>query len=184
HGRRCRLLGDRGRFQWVRRPPRKPRRHAAGRLARAPRRRPGRHVPVARPRAAGSQRGMPVVPAPRRIRERGAGVELPIVRRDHVLGFVRIAFATLGVIAMTYQYAWLDARGAFSAGNFFSFFTIQGNILAATMLVLVALVRPGERSALFDAARGAVTLYIAITGVVFALLLEGHQETLNTTVGW
>jgi len=32
--------------------------------------------------------------------------------------------------------------------------------------------------------RGAVTLYIAITGVVFALLLSGLQEQLDTHVGW
>ena len=31
---------------------------------------------------------------------------------------------------------------------------------------------------------GAVTLYIAITGVVFALLLSGLQEQLDTHIGW
>src|SRR5204863_1852928 len=49
---------------------------------------------------------------------------------------------------------------------------------------LTALVRPRERTVLFDAARGAVTLYIAITGVVFALLLSGHREDLNTASDW
>jgi hypothetical protein len=29
-----------------------------------------------------------------------------------------------------------------------------------------------------------VTLYMAITGVVFALLLSGHQESLDTHIGW
>lgn len=37
---------------------------------------------------------------------------------------------------MTYQYAKLNGNASFSPGNFFSFFTIQSNILAATMLAL------------------------------------------------
>jgi hypothetical protein len=36
----------------------------------------------------------------------------------------------------------------------------------------------------FDAVRGAVTLYIAITGIVFAVLLSGLQESLDTHIGW
>ena len=42
---------------------------------------------------------------------------------------------------MTYQFAKLNGNASFSPGNFFSFFTIQSNILAASMLVLTALVR-------------------------------------------
>jgi hypothetical protein len=106
------------------------------------------------------------------------------MRRGLALNLVRIAFAALAVVAMTYQFAVSSGRPGFGAGNFFSFFTIQTNVLAAAMLVLAALVRPRERTALFDASRGAVTLYIAITGVVFALLLEGHQERVNTTSSW
>src|SRR5438034_8803140 len=52
------------------------------------------------------------------------------------------------------------------------------------MLVLTALVRCGERSRLFDAVRGAATFYIAITGVVFALLLAGYQEDLDTHIAF
>lgn len=101
-----------------------------------------------------------------------------------VLSIARVGFATLVVVAMTYQFAKLDDLPEFSAGNFFSFFTIQSNILAAAMLVAAALVRRPERGALFDATRGAVTLYITITGVVFALLLSGQQEELDTHIGW
>jgi hypothetical protein len=36
----------------------------------------------------------------------------------------------------------------------------------------------------FDAVRGGVTLYIAITGVVFALLLSGMQEEVQTSTSW
>jgi hypothetical protein len=40
------------------------------------------------------------------------------------------------------------------------------------------------RSRSFDAVRGAVTLYISITGAVFALLLSGLQEELDTHLAW
>jgi hypothetical protein len=96
----------------------------------------------------------------------------------------RIAFAVTGVVAMTYQFAKLNGSASFSPGNFFSFFTIQANILAATMLALTALIRRAERSRLFDALRGAATFYIAITGVVFALLLSGLQEDLDTHIAF
>jgi len=104
--------------------------------------------------------------------------------RDLALNVARVALATLGVVAMTYQFAALSDRPSFDATNFFSFFTIQSNILAAAILVLTALVRPRERTPLFDAVRGGVTLYIAITGVVFALLLSGLQESVNTPFAW
>ena len=85
---------------------------------------------------------------------------------------------------MAYQFAWISDRPGFSAANFFSFFTIQSNILAAAMLALCVAVRREERDPPFDAVRVAVTLYIAITGVVFALLLAGLQEELQTTIPW
>jgi hypothetical protein len=44
--------------------------------------------------------------------------------------------------------------------------------------------RPSACRGTFDAVRGSITLYIAVTGVVFALLLAGHQEDLDTHIGW
>ena len=46
------------------------------------------------------------------------------------------------------------------------------------------LVAPGRRTPLFDGARNAAVLYMAITGVVFALLLSGLQEDLQTSASW
>ena len=105
--------------------------------------------------------------------------------RGALLIVARLAIATAGIVAITYQFARLKhGVPGFSVGNFFSFFTIQSNLLAIAMLVLVTIVRPSERTVMFDAARGAVTLYIAITGAVFALLLSGLQESLDTHIGW
>lgn len=105
--------------------------------------------------------------------------------REAALVVARIAFAVLGVVAITYQFSALDhTLASFSQGNFFSFFTIQSNILAVAALVASAVVRGTMRTQLFDAIRGAVTLSIAITGVVFAVLLAGQQEDLDTHIRW
>jgi hypothetical protein len=95
----------------------------------------------------------------------------------------RLGFAALGVAAMAYQYGAIVYSDR-EPDNFFWFFTIQSNILAALALGLTATVPRAARSALFDGARSAATLYIAITGVVFALLLSGHQEEVQTSSDW
>ncbi len=100
-----------------------------------------------------------------------------------MLNVARLAFATSAVVAMTYQFASLNGPG-YAKGNFFSFFTIQSNILAVAALFLLVLVSREQRTPLFEVARGGAVLYIAITGVVFALLLAGLQEELQTTIPW
>lgn len=105
--------------------------------------------------------------------------------RTLLVNVARVVFAVTTVVAMTYQFASLRTTlPTFNPGNFFSFFTIQSNILAAALLFSMVLIRRDERTLLFDLVRGAVTLYIAITGVVFAILLSGLQESLDTHIGW
>lgn len=104
--------------------------------------------------------------------------------RDLCVNVIRVAFALTSAIAMSYQFGWLWGRPNFDPGNFFSFFTIQSNILAVAILALSAIVRVDERTEVFDFVRGGVTLYIAITGVVFALLLSGQNEKLDTHLVW
>jgi len=84
---------------------------------------------------------------------------------------------------MTYQFA-TTADSAFRKANFFSFFTIQSNIIGVAALCALVLVPRARRSPTFDVVRGAAVLYMAITGVVFALLLSGLQEELQTTIPW
>lgn len=99
------------------------------------------------------------------------------------LNVVRLAFAAAAIVAMTYQFA-ATAESGFQKANFFSFFTIQANLLAVATLCLLVIVRRAERTVLFDAMRSGVVLYMAITGIVFALLLSGLQEELQTTIPW
>ena len=100
-----------------------------------------------------------------------------------MLSIARLGFASLAIVAMTYQFA-TTADSAFRKANFFSFFTIQSNIIGVAALFALVLVPRARRSPTFDAARGAAVLYMAITGVVFALLLSGLQEELQTTIPW
>jgi hypothetical protein len=85
---------------------------------------------------------------------------------------------------MTYQFAVLNVVPGYAQGNFWSFFTIQSNVIAVAALCLLVVVAPGRRTPLFDTVRGAAVLSIAITGVVFALLLSGRQEDVQTAVSW
>ena len=100
------------------------------------------------------------------------------------LSLGRLAFGTLAIVAMTYQFAVLDVEPGYTRGNFFSFFTIQSNIVAVAALFLLVAVPSAHRTALFDGVRQAAVLYIAITGVVFAVLLSGLQEDLQTSASW
>lgn len=100
-----------------------------------------------------------------------------------MLNVARLAFATAAIVAMTYQFA-SSADTSFQKANFFSFFTIQSNVLGVAALFLLVLVPRDRRTPLVDGLRSAAVLYMAITGVVFALLLSGLQEELQTTIPW
>ncbi|MGH3127804.1 MAG: Pr6Pr family membrane protein [Gaiellaceae bacterium] len=100
-----------------------------------------------------------------------------------MLNAARLAFATTAIVAMTYQFA-TSADTAFRKASFFSFFTIQSNLLGVAALFALVLVPRARRTALFDGARSAAVLYMAITGVVFALLLSGLQQELQTSLEW
>ncbi|MDE2483072.1 MAG: Pr6Pr family membrane protein [bacterium] len=86
---------------------------------------------------------------------------------------LRWMLAVLTAVAILVQGAWSVLHGA-SLWNFVSFFTIESNLVA-----IVALVVPGA-----PLLRGAATLYITITGIVYVLLLSGLEASLQTTIPW
>ena len=98
----------------------------------------------------------------------------------------RIAFALLTLAAVIYQFLERAGKGSFNPVNFFSFFTIQSNLLAAAVLLVLGLrANPADRpSRGEDLARGAAVVYMAATGVVYGLLLSGYTESLQTAVPW
>lgn len=108
--------------------------------------------------------------------------------RQTIHAAARVGFALLGLAAIGYQIWVLVDETDFKPGNFFSFFTIQSNLASIALLLYLATVSlragsPGERARL-DLIRGAVTLYMATTGVVYGLLLSGYTAELQTAVIW
>lgn len=90
----------------------------------------------------------------------------------------------LGFSAIVTEIATLSERGSFNPANFFSFFTIESNLVAVVILILSALAlscgKQGKRMAIL---RGANTLNMIVVGIVFTLLLSGLDVQL-TAVPW
>ena len=89
--------------------------------------------------------------------------------------WARRALAGIILAAVAIQF-WTGTTGTpgFRGDNFFSFFTIQSNLFAAAVLLA------GRN----DSLRGAATLYLVITGAVYATLLSGLERTLQTPLPW
>lgn len=98
---------------------------------------------------------------------------------------LRTFFSLLTLSAVVTEIATLSERGTFNAANFFSYFTIQANVFAALVLFMGAfvLVR-GRESARLHSLRGAATLYMVVTGIVFSSLLAGMKDATFTAVPW
>lgn len=104
--------------------------------------------------------------------------------RQRLLGVFRLAFAVLALAAVWTQLALGLQREDFVITNFFSFFTIESNLLGAVVFLITgfAALRAGtDRLAMF---RGAATLYMTTTGVIYFLLLRGLEASLQTPVPW
>ena len=99
------------------------------------------------------------------------------------LRLARTATAALIVVAVVVQFFTPDDPWAVGA-NFFSFFTIQSNLMAAVVLIVLVVRGKRPRSETLDLVRGAATLYLLITGIVFALLLSNLPEDLQLTRPW
>lgn len=110
---------------------------------------------------------------------------------------VRIGGVALIVAAVVAQFqqsleAWAEQgtpEPATKMVNFFSFFTIQSNLLGAVALGIGAIVLLGSRRRVADprwfaVLRACATTYLVTTGVVYNLLLRGIDLPQGTTVAW
>jgi hypothetical protein len=87
----------------------------------------------------------------------------------------RLAFAAFDIAAM------VQAIGhAASLVNFFSFFTIESNLMAIVVLLVGGTADPRSRG--WAWIRGAVTLCMVVTGIVYAALLANAEVGL--TAAW
>jgi hypothetical protein len=99
-------------------------------------------------------------------------------KRDFISGY-RLFFGILAAVAIIVQLAYGIQHGA-SIDNFFSFFTIESNILAVFVLLLSNTFQ-GKR---WELVRGAATLYMTTTGLIYVFLLSGLEQSLQTTIPW
>ncbi|WP_193105393.1 Pr6Pr family membrane protein [Brachybacterium sp. FME24] len=79
-----------------------------------------------------------------------------------------------------------DALGAVHEGllaQHVSYFTNQSNLMFV-VLVGVGTAMATGRPAWFDDARGAVAFYLAMTGIIYALLVAPLDELLRWDIGW
>lgn len=99
-----------------------------------------------------------------------------------LIRIVRYLFALLVLAAISWQlFDKIDVAG-FSVVNFFSFFTILSNMLAAG--VFLAQPWSASREHLASLLRGAAVVYMATTGVVYALLLAPLEANVGITAPW
>lgn len=97
----------------------------------------------------------------------------------------KVAFGLLGLSAIATEIVVLMSRDVFAPANFFSFFTIQSNLFATAVLIasgVFALKRSTPNW--LGAVRGAATLYMLTTGIIFAALLSGLDAGILTAVPW
>ncbi|HET6747371.1 MAG TPA: Pr6Pr family membrane protein [Candidatus Saccharimonadales bacterium] len=104
------------------------------------------------------------------------------MKKQNFISWVRIGFGALGIAAIVTQLYTSILNGK-NIANFFSFFTIESNILASILfLVLGILGLKGIRQK-SDLIRGAITLYMTMTGIIYVLLLSGSPN-LELTLPW
>lgn len=96
----------------------------------------------------------------------------------------KLVFGLLGLSALVTEVATLVERGTFDPANFFSYFTIENNMLAVATLLLSALAVAHGVNRKLDSLRRAVTVYILVVGLGFWLLLSGQKDVAFTAVPW
>jgi hypothetical protein len=95
-------------------------------------------------------------------------------------GGYRVALGLLPLIALTVQFIHLARLGVLNPVNFFSYFTNLSNIVGGLVFVYSGL--RSRASVVVDLLRGAATVYLATTGVVYNLLLTGQD--LGALLPW
>jgi hypothetical protein len=93
---------------------------------------------------------------------------------------LRIGIALLPILAIAATVVDLAGRGVLNPVNFFSYFTIESNLIGVAAFLLAA--TSPNRTRGIDLLRGASVVYLSVTFVVFALLLSGTN--VDTAMNW
>ena len=98
---------------------------------------------------------------------------------------VKVLTAFLGFSALVTEVATLANERRFNAGDFFSYFTVEANTLAVLSLVVGGLaLATGYEGRGLRFFRGAVTLFMTTTILIFIVLLSGYPSSELTAVPW
>lgn len=108
-----------------------------------------------------------------------------MVKSKKLLIGYKLFFGLLGFSAIVTEMAVIIERGMFDPINFFSFFTVENNILVSIVFLGSALaIASGKRSKILDVLRGFSTAFIVLVGIGFAVLLSGLEDVMLTAVPW
>lgn len=106
-------------------------------------------------------------------------LETALVAWRPTVAVVRLGFAVLTIAAIVVQAA---SSPSFDPVNYFSYFTIDSNLIATALLLAGVAMWRSEDTPTLELLRGAAVVYMTVTGVVFTLLLRGTD--VDTTIPW
>lgn len=107
-----------------------------------------------------------------------------MLQNKKILIGYKLFFGLLGFSAIVTEIATIVERGRFNLINFFSYFTIESNILVFITLFFSAIAVAWGKNSKLDTLRSAVTLYILVVGIGFSFLLAGLENVALTAVPW
>lgn len=93
-----------------------------------------------------------------------------------VTKFYRLFFGSLILVAITAQFIYKQPQNIVSLANFFSYFTILSNLLAAVVLLCLASGRKSFLGVIIEVLRPVAVVYMLITGLVVLVLLEKYSS--------
>jgi len=103
---------------------------------------------------------------------------------ETALRSVRLALASLITVALAAQLLIGLSRSGLSIVNFFSYFTVLSNTMAVVMLTLLAARPHWDEMRWFALFRGAVTVYMSVTGLVYAMILAPNLADVGVPEPW
>ena len=107
-----------------------------------------------------------------------------ITKRNVIITY-RLAAAILAWVAICAQLTKQIVSG-YSITNFFSYFTVQSNLIGIVVLAAGAavLLNGNILSRSFQMWRGAAVFYLLVTGIVYALLLSHATDAQGIMAPW
>lgn len=101
-----------------------------------------------------------------------------------IIRCVRALLAIAILVAIVAQFVEAGDSSIFTPTNFFSYFTILSNVGAMLVLGSLAILPGLVGREPFVILRGAVTVYMTITGIVYNVLLAPAAADVSTQLAW